>query len=437
MSVIRELRALLRLPGFRKLFAVRLISQCADGMFQVGLATLLFFSPQSLGTAREVALGFVVMLAPFTIVGPFAGVLLDSWRRRSVLLWGNVVRALITAAMAASLYLLGATAIVQVLGLAALSINRFLLAGLSAGLPNVLRSKHSDGTELLLTANSLVPTLGAGAAFVGGGIGFLLTNLVPIPRLEDTLVLFAAAVTMFCAALATTRLTGNQLGPDQLNTASLKNQIKAVVQDLTAGARYLAKRLTPGQALLATAAHRFLYGTVFIASILISRNILANPGDTAAGIGNFAIIMGLTGAGGAIAVVITPTLSRRVSPQTWVGLMFLLNAVSQLILASYPTRLIVFGSALLLGVGAQASKIAIDTIMQHDTTDEFRGRAFAFYDVIFNAAFVAAAVLAAFLVPDDGWARWLFSIIATCYALVAALMWRFAARQPRPVVTTN
>ncbi len=45
MGVISELRALLRLDGFRKLFAVRLVSQAGDGMFQVGLASLLFFSP--------------------------------------------------------------------------------------------------------------------------------------------------------------------------------------------------------------------------------------------------------------------------------------------------------------------------------------------------------------------------------------------------------
>jgi len=433
MGVVGELRLLLRLREFRKLFTVRLISQCADGMFQVGLATLLFFSPQSLGTAREVALGFVVMLAPFTIVGPFAGVLLDRWRRRSVLLWGNIIRAFITIAMAVSLYLLGGNIIVQILGLAALSINRFLLAGLSAGLPNALHSDAGDGSDLLLTANSLVPTLGAGAAFLGGGIGFLLTEIVPFPRWEDSLVLFTSALTMLLASLATTRITRNQLGPTVFPTTKLRDDIALVARDQLTGAKFLKARITPGQALLATAAHRFLYGIVFIAAILISRNILATPGDTAAGLGNFAIIMGLIGAGGAIAVVITPALCRRMAPQTWVALMFALNAISQLILAFYPNHLIVFTAALLLGIGSQASKIAIDTIVQRDTTDEFRGRAFAFYDVIFNAAFVGAAVIAAFLVPDEGWSRVLFVGTAVCCAIMAALIWRKAARQPAPL----
>jgi len=430
MRVIGELRRLLALPGFRKLFLVRLISQCSDGMFQVGLATLLFFSPESMGTAREIAAGFVVMLAPFTIVGPFAGVLLDRWRRRSVLLWGNVIRAFVVIAMGLALWLLGSGIVVQILGLLALSINRFLLAGLSAGLPNVLATADDDGSDLLLTANSLVPTLGAGAAFVGGAIGFLFT-LLHLGAFQDSAVLFAAALTMILASLATLRLGRSELGPTSFPTTKIRDDIATVARDLGAGARYLAARLTPGQALLATAAHRFLYGLVFIAAILMSRNILAVPGDTAAGLGNFAVIMGLIGAGGAIAVVITPILSRNMGSQTWVGLMFLLAALSQVLLAISATRLMVFASALLLGVAAQASKIAIDTIIQRDTIDAYRGRAFAFYDVIFNAAFVAAALLAAFIVPDNGWARRLFVGIAIAYVIVALAMLLKAARNPR------
>ncbi len=54
-------------------------------MFQVGLATLFFFSPEKASTASGVAIAFAVLLLPFTIVGPWAGVLLDRWRRRQVL----------------------------------------------------------------------------------------------------------------------------------------------------------------------------------------------------------------------------------------------------------------------------------------------------------------------------------------------------------------
>ena len=92
MRLVTDLRLLLQSAGFRKLFTVRLVSQSGDGMFQVGLATLFFFTPERMATAADVAAAFAVLLLPFTVVGPFAGPLLDRWRRRQVLLVGNLVR---------------------------------------------------------------------------------------------------------------------------------------------------------------------------------------------------------------------------------------------------------------------------------------------------------------------------------------------------------
>lgn len=427
----QDLRALLRLPGFRRLFAVRLVSQTGDGMFQVGLASLLFFSPERAGTAAGVAGAFAVMLAPFTLVGPFAGVLLDRWRRRQVLAAGNAVRLVLAGGMAAVMLTVGLAgageAAVVVLGLAALSVNRFLLAALSAGQPRVV-----DG-PLLLTANSLTPTLGAGAVFLGGGVGFVLGLGLPPGRVQDAAALVCAAVVFGTAALLALRLGRDQLGPEHPARGRLGAEVAAVTRGLVDGARYLVARRTPGQGLLVMAAHRFLYGVVFIAAILISRNLLAEPGNTSAGLANFALVIAITGVGGACAVLITPVLSRRTGPQGWIVCMLLLAAASQLLLATTPSRTVILVGAGLLGLAAQSAKIAVDTIVQRDTDDDYRGRAFAFYDVLYNAAFVGAAVLAAFAVPDDGWSRGLFVLLALAYLAVAALMWIRGARAPAEV----
>ncbi|MCL1869952.1 MAG: MFS transporter [Promicromonosporaceae bacterium] len=425
MGVIRELRQLLRLQGFRRLFAVRLLSQAGDGAFQVGLATVLFFSPENAGTAREVAAGFAVMFAPF-VIAPFVGVLLDRWRRRQVLLWANVVRCVVTAGAALAMFTAGGTWVVAAIGLVALSVNRFILSGLSAGLPNVL------DRELLLTANSIVPTLGAGATFVGGGVGLVLGLMIPPGSVRDGASLVVASVLMLVAALAALRLRPDQLGPVHPRRTPIRDDVAVVLRDLGQGARYLTARVTPGQGLLAMAAHRLLYGIVFIASILIARNLLS-PGDLSAGIATFAVVVGLTGVGGALAVVITPTISRYTGPQVWVGLMLLFAAVSQVMLSVTYARWMVYLCAALLGMAAQAAKIAVDTIVATDTHDEFRGRAFAFYDLLFNAAFTGAAVLAAFVVPDQGWSRGLFLVLAGAYVVVAVVVLTRFAREPREV----
>lgn len=417
MGVLSELRALLRLDGFRKLFTVRLVSQAGDGMFQVGLANLLFFSPESQGSAQAIAAAFATMLAPFTIVGPFAGVFLDRWSRRQVLVLGNAVRVLITGAMAVLMVTQGVTPAIYVLGLAALSVNRFLLAGLSAGLPQVAPR------ELLLTANSVTPTLGAGAAFLGGGIGLLLGLGLPEGRVRDSAALACAALVMGLAALLGLRMRRDLLGPERPASGTIRGEVARVARGLADGARYLAARRTPGQALLVMAVHRFLYGVVFIASVLMSRNLL--PGN---GLENFATVIAMIGVGGGLAIVLTAWLARRMASQTWIAIMLLAAAAAQLLLLPEPGRAAVLAAALTLGLAAQGAKIAVDTIVQRDSVDAFRGRAFAFYDVLYNAAFVGAAALAAFLVPDAGWSPWLFAALSLAYLAAGLVLWRFGAR---------
>ena len=100
MSVVRDLRVLLRFRDFRQLLAVRLLSQGADGVYQVALATYVVFSPEKQTSAAAIASAMAVLLLPYSLVGPFAGVLLDRWRRRQVLLYGNILRALLASVTA-------------------------------------------------------------------------------------------------------------------------------------------------------------------------------------------------------------------------------------------------------------------------------------------------------------------------------------------------
>jgi MFS family permease len=426
VQAIADLRALWPLPGFRRLFAVRLVSQCADGLFQVGLATLFFFSPETASTARDVAAAFAVLLLPFTVVGPWAGVFLDRWRRRQVLVVGNAARGAVALVIALVMVAFGVGPAVYVLALVALSINRFLLAAMSASLPKVV-----DG-PLLLTANSLVPTLGTAATFLGGAMGFVLGRLMPVGRERDAVAVAVAAVVMAGASALALRIGRDRLGPDVPESTPVGAALSAVVHDLVGGARYLLRRRTPAHALGIMAWHRLCYGAVFMASILISRNLLNDPANVDAGLRTFAGVLGATGVGFAAAVVLTPLLSPRMGPHRWIVLCLLLAAVSQLMLAVSVAWPVVVAGAALLGLAAQAAKIAVDTIVQRDTDDAYRGRAFSIYDVLYNAAFVAAAGLGAVTMPNTGWSRGLFASLALAY-LAGALVFGRAPATPRPV----
>ena len=100
MTALRHLVHLLRGRWFRRLFAVRMRSQLTDGVFQVALASYVVFSPEKAPGPRAIASALAVVLLPFSVLGPFVGVLLDRWSRRQVLAWSNFVRVGLVAVLA-------------------------------------------------------------------------------------------------------------------------------------------------------------------------------------------------------------------------------------------------------------------------------------------------------------------------------------------------
>ena len=430
MAVVADLKSLLVHDGFRRLFRVRLISQCGDGMFQVGLATLYFFNPTSMTTAAGVAAAFTILLLPFTIIGPFVGPLLDRWSRQAVLLWGNTIRAVLCLALAVLMYVGAGFVIVSILALLTLGINRFLLSALSAGLPHVVPRRQ------LIMANSLVPTLGAASTAVGAVVGFAINRLTPSGAIRDASGLLVAAILLAGAVWAASTIGRRELGPEGRVEIPLTAQLGLVLDDLWQGAAYLARRGTPGHGLVVMAAHRFLYGVNFIALLLISRNLLADPADADAGLAMFALLSGISLLGNGSAIILTPIAHERMSPSQWIVVCLGISTVSQLLLLMTPGLPWIAVAAVLMGLGVQGAKIAVDTIVQRDVVDAYRGRAFALYDMLYNAAFVGAAALAAGILPDTGWSRPGFGALVALYLLLGGwYAWKTKSvnGEPRPV----
>jgi len=97
----------------------------------------------------------------------------------------------------------------------------------------------------------------------------------------------------------------------------------------------------------------------------------------------------------------------------------LASAVFQLVPGSIYARIPLMVAAFLLGMTAQAIKICVDTLVQAHITDEFKGRVFVIYDMIFNVALVVASVIAAVILSDNGKSVMVLIIMAVCYLLIS------------------
>jgi MFS family permease len=429
VSFTGDLRAVVRHRDFRRLYATRLTSQAADGAFQAALASLFFFSPERQTSAGSVAAAFATLLLPYSLVGPFAGVLLDRWRRRQVLVAANLLRTGMVLGVAALVLAQVTGPVLYAAVLACLSVNRFFLAGLSAALPHVVTRDE------LVMANSVSTTSGTVVAIVGGGLGFGLRRLLGEGPSADARVIVMAAAGYVVAAGLAARMHKDLLGPDfSHESQQAREAVRRVARGLGDGARHVWHHRPAGHALAAIAAHRFFYGVSTISAILLFRSHFNDPQDVDAGLAGLASAFAASGLGFLAAAFVTPEVTHRLPKAYWITICFALAAVTEAVYVVFLDETSLLVGAFLVGFAAQGSKICVDTIVQESVDDAYRGRVFSFYDVLFNVAFVSAAAFGAAALPPDGSSRAVFAFIAVGYATTALVYARAAGRTGRPAL---
>ena len=416
------MRELLRTRDFRRLWSVRLVGQFSDGLLQASLATFVLFSPERQPDAVKVAAAFAILLLPYSIVGPFAGVFLDRWRRQVVLVRANLLKALFTVPIIVLVvvgndgFLLGVTVLVV------LGIGRFVLAGLSASLPHVVQGRD------LITANALTPTSGTIAAAVGALVGVTLRSWVGGGDTGSQLILVCAATGFVCAALLAARIGRRTLGPSGEKPA---DTVLGVIRGLVDGFRELRRAPIAGRAIAVVGAHRIGFGGLTVAALLLVRNTFNPMTEADTALGQFAVITGFAAGGALISAALTPFATRRMSTVRW-SIILLLQAGTLgvgfvfigAMAPSYPSLLI---GAISIGAAGTGLKVCADTLIQRHVPDDHLGRVFSLFDMVLNVTLVLGITVTAFLSPLSGQAPVLLLAIGVLY-VGTALWYRWAAR---------
>jgi len=399
-------------PDFRRLLGTRLLSQFGDGVFQAALAGSVLFNPQRAADPIDVAAGFAVLLLPYSLVGPFAGVWLDRWSRRQVLLLANVIRAGLVA-LVAGLVLAGVAGIAfYAAGLVALSVNRFVLAALSAGLP------HTTDEPSLVSANAVSTTSGAVAGVVGGGAAIALLQVVQGGDAGFAGMALSSALPYLAAAAVVAGFDRAYLGPDHMVGARLT--AREVAAGMLAGARHVLAHPPAAAALLAISLHRLCYGLLTLMTLLLYRNTFGSGGDLfPGGLVGLGEVLGASALGTLLAAGVTPWVVRRIGKPRWTVLLLAGGGFAQLGLGLPFVAPTFVAAGFVLGFVAQGVKICVDTVLQESVEDDFRGRVFSVYDTLFNVTFVVALLLGASVLPPSGISYPLLVAVGAGYLLAA------------------
>lgn len=424
MTKFSALRELLATRDFRRLFSVRLVGQYADGLVQASLATFVLFSPERQPSATKVAVAFAILLLPYSVIGPFAGVLLDRWRRRNVLVKANFLKAIGVIPIVALIAAGNDGALLGVSVLLVLGVGRFVLAGLSASLPHVVEGRD------LVTANALSPTSGTIAAALGAGSGVALRSLAGGGDTGSQSVLLLAAVLFICAGLIARRIAATALGPTGKRAP---DTFIGVLQGFVDGLRVLGTHGRPRRAIAVVGIHRIALGMLTVDALLLVRNTFNSMTNADHALTQFAIITGAAATGALVGAICTPWASRTWGTVTWSSAVLVFGGLAggALVLTgamneSMPVLLI---GAACFGLIGQAVKVCADTEIQVGIRDDHLGRVFALFDMIVNACLVAGITLMALTSPASGQTPAMIS--AAGILLVATGAWFFTTNKAK------
>jgi MFS family permease len=413
-----DLRSVLSEHGFRRLFATRLVSQTGDGLFNAGFAAYVFFGATTFPNPAAAARAFAVLYLPYSLIGPFAGVFIDRWPRRQILVWSALIRSVMVA-LTALIVASGNLGLPLYIGvLAVLGVNRFFLAALSAATPHVVAG------DKLVMANSVAPTAGTIASFAGAILGLGVHLMTGGGRTGSAATLLAAGGLYAAAGITGMTMRRDLLGPlrdpSEPHPARITGEVADVARGLAAGAHHLWQRRKAAAAILAVGGHRFLYGILLLLALLLYRNYFyaGGNGNSALGHGTLVVITSAVGYGAA--AVITPVATGRLTKTAWIAWLLACGGILTGVLGVTFRQLPFLALGFALGVVAQGVKICADTIVQQNVDDAYRGRVFSIYDMVFNVAYVAGPAIAAPFMPATGKSYVIVVLLAVGYLLAAA-----------------
>ncbi len=421
--------ARLMISPFQRLTRVHAVATGTDAVIAVALAGSIFFSISPDAARQRVALYLALTMAPFAVVAPLIGPVIDQMPGGSRLMVffttsGRCVVAFLMIGHIDTLWLFPEA-------FALLVLQKSYAVAKSAVLPNYVSTESN-----LVQANGRLALVSAVMSLVGAGLGGLLVWLggpswAAAAAMIGYGVAAAAAIRLpLISASSVVAAVGKSSGQAYalLPAATSMAVLRASVGFVTF---LLAFELRGGTEGLDVSK----LGAAAGAAVATARNIDLGDyldvivGDPGAPPWHFGVVAAAAGLSAFTGVRLAPLLRRWVVEETILRGALAVGSAAALV-AALSGGLI--GLALLAGgvaVSSAAGKLAFDSLVQRDAPDANHGRSFAKFETRFQIAWVAGAlvpVVVPVLLPVPARLGELAVAAALGFVLVTGLLGRHA-----------
>jgi hypothetical protein len=392
--------------GLARLVELHFVTGCGDAALTVSLAGTIFAMPTS--EARgQVAQFLLLTMAPFSVLAPFVGPLLDRFRsgRRWAIGTTLAVRAFLCWVLAGAVTDGSPWLFPAALG--CLVASKAYGVSRSSSVPRVLPPGFS-----LVKANSRQALAGVAGLALGGGLAAAVSRIGPQWSLRLAFVLYVVGTIL---AIRLPQRVDSNVGEQYIeDTVPIGAQASRPRQGspLTRlRARVAALPVTVQASISCAVGARLLTGflTLFMAFLMRAHPIPGHSGTLV-----LAMVIGAAGVGNATATLLGSALGRR-RPDLIVSVILMtdvLTAVGTALFYSLGTLLTL---GLVAGLSAQLVNLCNDAIIQRDIAEAVRTRVFAWSETVLQISWVVGGAIGISLplIPQLG-----FGVIATLLVLV-------------------
>lgn len=345
---------------FRRVFLAHATSRAGDAFNTVALVVLVFRLTESgVGVAATV----VFEVLPVILLGPVAGVIADRYPRRSVMVRADLLRAALVMLLALA-HEQVAIAYGVAFGVSVGTI--FFNPAASSLVPDVVAEDElvdantSLWTVAVVVQIVLAPLAGGLIAWAGVGPAFALNGASYV---ASALLLRGLDVGVRPASVPVRGWSAVRQGLRVVRGSPLLSRL-AVVQVLAS----LSAGATSG-----------------LLVVLAADELGVGPSG-------FGVLLACIGAGAALGPLL---LRRYVRPgdKRWLFGPYAVRGGVDLTLAAVSSPVVAGGALALYGVGTSTGMVSYQSTLQTLVPPEVRGRAFALYDVLWNAARLSSLAL--------------------------------------------
>ncbi|GAA0611022.1 MFS transporter [Kribbella sandramycini] len=353
-----------RESGLSRLIELGAVNAAGDTAFAVSLAGTVFFTVPSDQARDRVALFLLLTMAPFALMAPLIGPILDRFRhgRRWAIGATLGARGFLVWSLAASINDSSSVWLYPA-ALGCLVASKAYGVTRASAVPRLLPKEIT-----LVTANSRISLAGVAGATVGAGIAGAFAAIGPQWSLRWAAVVYGVGLIL---AIRLPAAVDSPAGEEMTGTAGREARRKAITAAVARGIRCnLGLRFVSG----------FL--TMYLAFLLRDQPIAGINGTVAAG-----AVVAAAGIGNSLGTLAGSLLKAR-KPETVVLVVLLADAAIAVLVAIFYGFPILIALGLVAGSCSSLGKLSLDAMIQRDVPETVRTSVFARSETVLQLSWV-------------------------------------------------